>query len=199
MSNSNFLWILKSSLFNTSRLFASFGQSNYSVSSKKQSGVNYQRLSSDDDNNNQSNKIAASSRDNSKTNIKKSCSQYSQQSIDDPHSINDSVESDSDDDDADDRLTCWVCERSFGSIRILQRHKIHERHFGCGTCEAIFPNEMALESHQEATDHWSDADDDDDDESIEELSDDSALDTEDEIEIDRKAKDPLKKERVFLL
>ena len=59
---------------------------------------------------------------------------------------------------------------------------------------------MALESHQEATDHWSDADDDDDDdESIEELSDDSALDTEDEIEIDRKAKDPLKKERVFLL
>ena len=59
---------------------------------------------------------------------------------------------------------------------------------------------MALESHQEATDHWSDADDDDDeDESIEELSDDSALDTEDEMEIDRKSKDPLKKERVFLL
>ena len=59
---------------------------------------------------------------------------------------------------------------------------------------------MALESHQEATDHWSDVDDDDDsDESIEELSDDSALDTEDEIEIDRKSKDPLKKERVFLL
>jgi len=198
MSNSNFLWILKSSLFNTSRLFASFNQPHYSVSSKKQSRVDYQRLSSDEDNNNQSNKIASSSRDNSKTSINKSCSQYSQQSIEDPHSIIDS-ESDSDDDD-DDRLTCWVCERSFSSIRILQRHKIHERHFGCGTCEAIFPNQMALESHQEATDHWSDADDDDDeDESIEELSDDSALDTEDEMEIDRKSKDPLKKERVFLL
>jgi len=181
------------------------------VSSKKRksgSGINYHRLSGDEDNNNRSLNNVTNNNNNNKSvtvatatsTINKSRSQYSQhQSIDDPddqHSIND-FDSDSDD---EDRLTCWVCERSFSSARILRRHKIHQRHFGCGTCEAIFRNQMALESHQEAHGHWSDDDDDDDDgESVEEFSDDSALDSDDEIEIERKANDPLKKERVFLL
>ena len=67
----------------------------------------------------------------------------------------------------------------------------------CGTCEAIFPTLMSLEKHQEEADHWSDYED--EEESIENLSDDSALDSDDEIEIDRNAKDHLKNERVFLL
>ena len=75
----------------------------------------------------------------------------------------------------------------------------------CGTCDAIFPTLMALEAHQEEADHWSsdeeDDDDEDDDKDLDgrhDLSEDSQLDTEDEMELDRKDRQ-LKKERLFLI
>jgi hypothetical protein len=74
----------------------------------------------------------------------------------------------------------------------------------CGTCDAIFPTLMALEAHQEEADHWSSDDeeeDDDDDKDVDgrrDLSEDSQLDTEDEMELDCKDRQ-LKKERLFLI
>jgi hypothetical protein len=73
----------------------------------------------------------------------------------------------------------------------------------CGTCDAIFPTLMALEAHQEEADHWSsdDEDEDDDDKDVDgrrDLSEDSQLDTEDEMELDCKDRQ-LKKERLFLI
>lgn len=41
-----------------------------------------------------------------------------------------SFNSDEDEDERLERLTCWVCERAFSSTKILDRHKIRERHFG---------------------------------------------------------------------
>lgn len=73
----------------------------------------------------------------------------------------------------------------------------------CGTCDAIFPTLMALEAHQEEADHWSSDDDEDDDDDKDldgrrDLSEDSQLDTEDEMELDCKDRQ-LKKERLFLI
>lgn len=74
----------------------------------------------------------------------------------------------------------------------------------CGTCDAIFPTLMALEAHQEEADHWSSDDEDDDDDDDKDLdgrrdlSEDSQLDTEDEMELDCKDRQ-LKKERLFLI
>ena len=66
----------------------------------------------------------------------------------------------------------------------------------CGTCEAIFPTLMALESHREETDHWSDEDD---DESGQEVSDlDDADDFSDD-DIDDSRSGSSKREKHFLL
>jgi len=94
--------------------------------------------------------------------------------------------------------------------------------FRCGTCDEVFTSQMALDRHQEEKEHWSDDDDDDDDvedtddeedddeenQEDEITSDDSQLDTEDEMELEGNSgrqkgystqAHQLKKERSFLL
>lgn len=78
------------------------------------------------------------------------------------------------------------------------------KRISCGTCDAIFPSMMALEAHQEEADHWSSEDDysEDGDESGDRARsarcDDSPLDTEDEMELDRRDRQ-LQKDRLFLI
>lgn len=80
----------------------------------------------------------------------------------------------------------------------------------CTTCEAVFPTMMALETHQEETEHWSEDEYQEDEDgrridsskAIDEEDSDcgSQLDTEDEMELHRvKNRHYLKKERLFLI
>ncbi|XP_046655564.1 nucleolin-like [Daphnia pulicaria] len=217
-SNSNFLWILKSSLFfsTSKKLFASFAghitssASLQSLSGNKPNRCEYEQLSPVEGNNNRPSDRNKKSGKNKNDRHRRfgSIDNDGNNGNDDDSSSSSSQEDDEDSDEDDDdeeidRLTCWVCERAFSSTRILERHKIRERHFGCGTCDAIFPTLMALEAHQEEADHWSsdDDEDDDDDKDVDgrrDLSEDSQLDTEDEMELDCKDRQ-LKKERLFLI
>lgn len=211
-SNSNFLWILKSSLFfNTSKkLFASFaGHITSSASLQSLSGkpnrCEYEQLSAVEGNNNRTDRSKKNGKNKNERHRRFGSIDNEGNENDDESSASSQEDEDSDEDDDEeiDRLTCWVCERAFSSTRILERHKIRERHFGCGTCDAIFPTLMALEAHQEEADHWSSDEDDEDDEDDKNMdghdsSEDSQLDTEDEMELDGKDHQ-LKKERLFLI
>uniref|UniRef100_A0A1B6M1J2 C2H2-type domain-containing protein n=1 Tax=Graphocephala atropunctata TaxID=36148 RepID=A0A1B6M1J2_9HEMI len=61
----------------------------------------------------------------------------------------------SDDSDADEALTCNVCDRSFSTLRLLAQHQQKKRHFGCSACDSLFQTLMALEHHKEEFEHWS--------------------------------------------
>ncbi|XP_054717676.1 uncharacterized protein LOC129227058 [Uloborus diversus] len=81
-----------------------------------------------------------------------SSSEYSDYEVDD-----DDYE-DVSDSEYDDDLTCNVCDRSFGSTRLLSQHQQRRRHFGCSICNSCFPSLPALERHKESLDHWSEDD-----------------------------------------
>ncbi|CAL4109856.1 unnamed protein product, partial [Meganyctiphanes norvegica] len=77
-----------------------------------------------------------------------------------------------DEEETIEALTCNVCDRFFPTSQYLQQHQLRKRHYGCYTCENVFNSLMALESHKEMKNHWSDeefifnTDDDDDDDSL---------------------------------
>ncbi|KAF2359781.1 Zinc finger C2H2-type [Trinorchestia longiramus] len=71
-------------------------------------------------------------------------------------------------------LTCDVCDRAFVNTWQLHCHQAKKRHYGCSTCEGVFPSLLALEAHKEENHHWSDEDlflDDNDDEEDEDEND----------------------------
>lgn len=49
------------------------------------------------------------------------------------------------------RLTCKICDRTYGNAKSLRRHSIiHEdegKNFPCSNCAVIFPNRRALAEH----------------------------------------------------
>ncbi|CAB0005769.1 unnamed protein product [Nesidiocoris tenuis] len=56
---------------------------------------------------------------------------------------------------AEENLTCNVCDRFFCSQGQLSAHQQKKRHFGCTSCDSLFPSLMALEHHKEEFEHWS--------------------------------------------
>lgn len=61
--------------------------------------------------------------------------------------------------EADDVLTCLVCDRAFTTVRQLMHHQTQKRHFYCSICDATFPSGALLKQHREAQDHWSERED----------------------------------------
>jgi len=62
--------------------------------------------------------------------------------------------------DSDFSFVCSVCESSFLSHRLLQRHRERANHFGCSICSQRFSNSTALHDHCELLSHWSEDEDD---------------------------------------
>eukprot|EP00094_Tigriopus_californicus_P010088 TCALIF_09728-PA protein Name:"Protein of unknown function" AED:0.00 eAED:0.00 QI:234/1/0.8/1/0.25/0.2/5/0/356 len=56
----------------------------------------------------------------------------------------------------EEELTCQVCDRSFTTPNLLERHQQKRRHWGCSICECLFDSLMLLEHHKEESEHWSD-------------------------------------------
>ncbi|KAG8193695.1 hypothetical protein JTE90_004995 [Oedothorax gibbosus] len=56
----------------------------------------------------------------------------------------------------EEELTCNFCDRSFRSVKRLERHQTRLRHYACSVCDAPFQALSALEAHKEALDHFSD-------------------------------------------
>jgi len=62
--------------------------------------------------------------------------------------------------DSDFSFVCSVCESSFLSHRLLQRHRERANHFGCSVCTQRFTNSVSLHDHCELLSHWSEDEDD---------------------------------------